>query len=121
MARLAVVVAIALTLGCVVLPKGEVDLAYANARAERAVAPENVVLTTELAPYRHVILGDLRVRLEQITVFGRIPTRADVDNELRERAGALGAHAVVLVRYSQVGMGASWHEIEGRGRAIRYY
>jgi uncharacterized protein YbjQ (UPF0145 family) len=120
MSRVAVAV-IALTCGCVVLPKGRVDLEYANARAEHAVATENVVLTSDVAPYRHVILGDLAVRVEQITAFGRIPTRADVDAELRKRAAALGAHAVVLVRYSHVGVGASWHEIEGKGRAIRYY
>ena len=57
----------------------------------------------------------------QITIFGKVPTRADVDYDLQKRAMELDADAVVNVRYGEQGAGlVSWSQISGEGQAIRY-
>lgn len=57
----------------------------------------------------------------QITVFGKVPTNADLDQELRKRAAELDGDAVINVRYGQQGVGlVSWSQISGEGQAIRY-
>ena len=66
-------------------------------------------------------LADIEVHARQITVFGAIPTRNEIKRRMGYEAAALGADAVLLVRFGQPGMGPfSWNELEGRGRAIRY-
>lgn len=57
----------------------------------------------------------------QITIFGHVPTNADVDEHLRQRAAELNADAIINVRYGASGVGAvSWSQISGTGQAIKY-
>lgn len=70
-------------------------------------------------PYR--VLEDMTATARQITVFGKVPTNADVDADLRKRAAELNADAVINVRYGQQGVGmVSWSQISGTGQAIKY-
>jgi hypothetical protein len=85
-------------------------------------APADITLSendiTE-RPYRS--LGDIKVTVHKATIFDHDPTRAGVDDALRERAAELGADAVVLVRYGTVGIGAlSWGQMDGNGRAVAF-
>ena len=69
----------------------------------------------------HVVLENMTATARQITIFGRVPTNADVDNDLRERAAQLDADAIINVRYGKQGMGlVSYSQISGEGQAIRY-
>ncbi len=69
----------------------------------------------------HVVLENMTATARQITIFGKIPTNADVDNDLRQRAAELDADAVINVRYGKQGMGlVSMSQISGEGQAIRY-
>ena len=69
----------------------------------------------------HVVLENMTATARQITIFGKVPTNADVDNDLRQRAAELDADAIVNVRYGKQGAGlVSWSQISGEGQAIRY-
>lgn len=70
-------------------------------------------------PYK--VLGELEVVVNKTTIFNADPTREMVQEKLREEASALGADAVILVRYGTLGVSPfSWGSLEGRGRAIAY-
>lgn len=70
-------------------------------------------------PYRS--LGEITVNVKKTTVFNADPTREQVNEKLKEQAAALGADAVILVRYGEVRVAAlSWGSLEGRGRAIKF-
>ncbi len=59
--------------------------------------------------------------MRQRGAFGDPPTRAYAEQAMREQAGRMGAHAVILVAYGQIG--SSWWsyvELRGHGRAIRF-
>ena len=67
------------------------------------------------------VLEDMTATARQWTIFGRKPTRADVDADLARRAAELNADAVVNVHYGEQGTGAiSWSQISGTGQAIEY-
>ena len=69
----------------------------------------------------HVVLENMTATARQITIFGKVPTNADVDDDLRKRAAELDADAVINVRYGKQGVGVvSWSQISGEGQAIRY-
>jgi hypothetical protein len=55
------------------------------------------------------------------TVFHPDPTPAHVDEKLREQAAALGADAVILVKYGKVGISwVSYGSLDGSGRAVKW-
>jgi hypothetical protein len=85
-------------------------------------APDQVVVTegdiTD-RPYRS--LGDIDVTVKKWTIFDADPTREQVAKALKEKAAAMGADAVVLVRYGTVGIGfTSWGQMDGQGRAVAF-
>jgi hypothetical protein len=70
-------------------------------------------------PYRS--LGDIDVTVKKWTIFDTDPTREQVAAALKEKAAAMGADAVVLVRYGTVGIGfTSWGQMDGQGRAVAF-
>lgn len=80
-----------------------------------------IPVTTSGTSRPHVVLENMTATARQITIFGKVPTNADVDSDLRKRAAELDADAVVNVRYGQQGVGlVSWSQISGEGQAIRY-
>lgn len=84
-------------------------------------APAIIPISTEGTSRPHVVLENMTATARQITVFGKVPTNADVDSDLRKRAAELGADAIVNVRYGKQGVGViSWSQISGEGQAIRY-
>ena len=97
------------------------DLQHANGRAARQTggAPDRLAKTDVDQPYD--VLGDLEVAVRQRGAFGDPPTRAYAEQAMREQAGRMGAHAVIMVAYGQIG--SSWWsyvELRGHGRAIRF-
>jgi hypothetical protein len=87
-----------------------------------AKPPDQVILTEgdiTNRPYRS--LGDIDVTVKKWTIFDADPTREQVANALKEKAAAMGADAVVLVRYGSVGIGfMSWGQMDGQGRAVAF-
>jgi hypothetical protein len=98
-----------------------VDLRYADGRASHQTDPARIaVVETDIdAPYD--VLGDLDVILRQRGAFGDLPTRELAVQVLREQAARIGAHAVVLTAFGQMGASIwSYHELRGHGRAVRF-
>lgn len=98
-------------------------LAVADGPAIAGPAQDQVVLLTEndITDRPYQVLQDLEVTVRKQTLFSPEPTREKVAEKLRRKAAALGADAVILVRYGTVGLGIiGWGELEGRGRAIKF-
>ena len=97
------------------------DLQHANGRAARQTSPAHIALFTTDVDQPYDVLGDLEVAVRQTSALGDLPTRADAEQAMREQAGRMGAHAVILVAYGEIG--SSWWsyvELRGHGRAIRF-
>lgn len=92
------------------------------ADTSRPAKPEaSIPVSTTGTTRPHVVLEDMTATARQWTVFGRVPTEADVEADLRKRAAELRADAVVNVRFGKQGAGAiSWSQISGTGQAIRF-
>lgn len=75
--------------------------------------------STDITERKYRSLGDITVTLSKWTIFSADPTRAEIDDKLEAKAAALGADAVILVRYGSVGMSAfSYGQLKGSGRAV---
>ena len=98
-----------------------VDLQYANVRVPQQTAPERVLVFTTDVDQPYDVLGDLEVTVRQQGAFGEMPTKDIATRALREQAGRIGAHALVLVDFGSLGMSWwSYNELRGHGRAIRF-
>lgn len=108
--------------GCATYSYGSVTGAQLGAAAARAptAAASIAIQEGDLArPYDS--LGDIDVTVNKTTILNKDPTRADIDAALREKAAALGADAVIFVRYGTVGISPlSWGSLDGKGRAVAY-
>lgn len=110
--------------GCGTRASSSVELAptagAVESRPQKALT--DIVITTEDItdrPYR--VIGDIEVTVSKNTIFDSDPTPAKADQELRAEAAQLGADAVILVRYGDVGISLfSWGVLEARGRAVAY-
>lgn len=104
------------------IAEGPRNVGTVAARPGGASRPVGVIPVTTAGTTRpHVVLENMTATARQITIFGKIPTNADVDNDLRKRAAELDADAVINVRYGKQGVGVvSWSQISGEGQAIRY-
>ncbi|MGV0958522.1 MAG: hypothetical protein ACOYB1_01705 [Limnohabitans sp.] len=85
--------------------------------------PINQIFLTDqdVLAKKYIAVGDIKATVNKTTVFHPSPTREMVNEELRKQAHALGADAVILIRYGEVGVSfMSWGSLEGKGRAIKY-
>jgi hypothetical protein len=106
---------------CAVEVSHDVDLQHANARSSFQTAPEAVLVLESDVDQPYDVLGDLEVVLRQRGSLGELPTRAQAIDALRQQAGLIGAHAVILVAFGEVGMSWwSYNELHGHGRAVRF-
>lgn len=94
----------------------------AAAASAPRLSPAQVAITDQdIVDRRYAALGDITVRVNKTTIFHPSPTPELVNDRLREKAAAMGADAVVLVRYGDVGISMmSWGTLEGKGRAIKF-
>lgn len=109
--------------GCATWSTGSVE--QTDQQAGIATKPTNaakIILTEgDIGNRKHVSLGDITVTVNKTTVFHADPTREHVNEKLKEKAAALGADAVIFVRYGGGGVGLlSWGSLEGKGRAIKF-
>lgn len=85
-------------------------------------SPESILLMEgDLTDRPYETVADIEVTVNKSTIFDPDPTRAAVDQKLREEAAKLGADAVILVRYGTVGVSLlSWGSLDGQGRAVTF-
>lgn len=115
------------TTGCATWTTSNVDSKSVDANIA-VVAPSTktslsaiTVTDTDIVDRKYQSLGDITVNVNKTTLFHPNPTQALVNDKLREKAFELGADAVILVRYGDLGIGLlSWGSMEGKGRAVRY-
>lgn len=124
--RLTILLAAWALTGCATDPAriadGPRNVGTIAARPGGANRPAGAIPVTTAGTTRpHVVLENMTATARQITIFGKVPTNADVDSDLSKRAAELDADAVINVRYGKQGVGVvSWSQISGEGQAIRY-
>lgn len=84
--------------------------------------PAHIIVTErDITDKRYDVLGDIDLSVNKTTILNQDPTKQSIDAALRERAAALGADAVILVRYGTVGISFwSWGTLDGKGRAVAF-
>ncbi len=118
--RCAAIACLALLAGCATWSTGSVDRKEYAGQVSRT-DPAKITVSESDSSRKYVSLGDITVTVNKTTVFNVDPTRAMVNDKLKEKAAELGADAVILVRYGEGGMSLlSWGSLEGKGRAIKY-
>ena len=123
--RKTVILALSMVLlsGCATWSTGSVKRSDEQAAmATKPTAPTQITLTeSDITDREYVAIGDITVTVNKTTVFHPDPTREQVNEKLKEKAAALGADAVIFVRYGRGGISPlSWGSLEGKGRAIRF-
>jgi hypothetical protein len=116
-------IAVVLLSGCATWSTGSVDRSDTQAAiATRPTDPATLALTEgDITDRTYVSLGDITVTVNKTTVFHPDPTRAQVNQKLKEEAAELGADAVIFVRYGGRGISPlSWGSLEGKGRAVKF-
>jgi hypothetical protein len=98
-----------------------VDLQHANARVPYQTDPRYVLVFASDVDQPYDVLSDLQITMRQRSTLGQVPTRDQAVRALQERAGKLGAHALIMVSFGNQGMSMwSYNELQGHGRAIRF-
>jgi hypothetical protein len=99
----------------------DVDLQHANARAALQTYPSSIAVFAGDVEQPYDVLADLEVTVRQRSSFGEMPTPDHVMRALQMQAGKIGAHAIILVAFGELGASLwTWHELRGHGRAIRF-
>ena len=107
--------------GCATWSYSTVEGGQGQAAVAKPTNKASIQVMESDASRKYTSLGDITVTVNKTTVFHPTPTRALVDEALKEKAAELGADAVVLVRYGTPGISAlSWGSLEGKGRAVKY-
>jgi len=92
-----------------------------NIPAEEAPASASAtVLISEdaLAGRKYKELGPVEVSVKKLTLFHKDPTREQANEALQARARALGADAVINVKYEN-GIGlTTWGYVDAKGTAV---
>lgn len=91
-------------------------------KTTEAKDPSSILVTEEdITDRKYTILGDIEVTVRKTTIFNKDPTPEMVEDKLRLKAAEIGADAVILVRYGDVGVSLiSWGALNGKGRAITF-
>ena len=121
--HLAIAAAALLLSGCATWSTGTVHQSQQQRAHGTAAAtdPAHVQLTQGDLKRGYISLGDITVHVNKTTVFNKAPTREQVNQKLKERAAKMGADAVVMVRYGEVGVSVmTWGSLEGKGRAVKF-
>ncbi len=86
------------------------DSEIATESAKAVKSPDSILVTKEdISNKKYKILGDISVTVRKTTIFHKDPTPVLVDEKLKVKAAELGADAVILVRYGEVGISLmSW-------------
>jgi len=87
----------------------------------KATEPKNVILTREdITDRAYKAIADIKVVVRRLFLPDPDPTQAEADL-IQTTAAALGADAVVLVRYGSSGITlTTWGTLESQGRAVYF-
>ncbi|MGZ0189847.1 MAG: hypothetical protein ACKVH1_18125 [Alphaproteobacteria bacterium] len=126
---LAIAASMLLLSGCATYSHSDVKPQGAAASSSGATAskpaptnPAEIIVTEgDITDRKYEVLADITATVNKTTIFHPDPTPKLVEEKLRAEAAKLGADAVVLVRYGDVGVSVlSWGSIDGKSRAVRF-
>ncbi len=88
----------------------------------KSVTLSNIVVTEDdIINRKYIVLGDIEATVRKTTIFNEDPTKAQVNEKLKQEAAALGADAVIMIRYGELGIShCSYGSLNGKGRAVAY-
>lgn len=109
--------------GCSTWSSSSIDAP--NGGSIKTYTPRNisevVITQNDFKDRPYEVLGDITATVNKTTVFNANPTKEMVNKKLQEKAASIGADAVILVRYGELGASLwSWGSLEGKGRAIKF-
>lgn len=80
----------------------------------------NVLITEKSIPQnQYTLISPLEVSVKKLTVFDKDPTKEMANQELKKSAKAIGADAVINVRYkSGVGF-TTWGYVDAKGNGVK--
>ena len=86
----------------------------------RKTKAENVqIYEKDITDRKYKVIADISATVRKTTVFNSNPTKEHVNEKLKYKAAELGADAVIMVRYGDLGASpVSWGSLNGKGRAI---
>tara|TARA_E500000318_G_scaffold48455_1_gene45592 strand:- start:206 stop:607 length:402 start_codon:yes stop_codon:yes gene_type:complete len=84
--------------------------------------PSDILVTSgDITDRPYEVVGGIDVQVSKTTIFHPDPTRQLVDEALQRRAAALGADAVINVKYSDVHISfISWGSMDGKGQVVKF-
>jgi uncharacterized protein YbjQ (UPF0145 family) len=99
-----------------------VAAAAAVPAAPRGPTPEALIVLTEedVAGRAYERLGDVNATARQTSLFPKKSARATMDEQLRSKAAALGADAVILIKYEAYSPLLSKKGASATGVAVKY-
>jgi hypothetical protein len=79
-----------------------------------------ILLAEDNLPGRdYAVIGPVEVSVKKLTVFHKNPTRKQANEALIEKARALGANAVINIKYTS-GIGfTTWGYMDAKGTAVK--
>lgn len=96
--------------------------AAAASAAPRGPTPEALIVLTQedLAGRTYDRLGEVQAEARQTSLFPKKPARVVMDEQLRAKAAALGADAVILIKYESYSPLLSKKGASAAGIAVKY-
>lgn len=90
--------------------------------AKKTVSSDKVsIIESDITDRKYQVLGDVEATVNKTTAFNKSPTKDQVNAKLQQEAAKIGADAVIMVRYGDLGPSFfSWGSLNGKGRAIAY-
>lgn len=79
---------------------------------------EPALISTE-PDFYYKVIGEIEESLEASTIFHETPTVVKINQHLRKKAIALGADAVINVRYERGMSWTSWRRLTASGTAVK--
>lgn len=96
------------------------SLAAGPATGQQAKSPEAVILLAGDAGQSYATLGALSVETHQTSLFPKISPQQQLETELRKQAAALGADAVIHVKYEFSNAATSKKGNKALGVAVKF-
>lgn len=90
--------------------------------AQVAAASMSVVIAEDALPNRkYAEIGPIEVRVKRLTFFHKDPTTEQANSALTEKAMAIGADAVVNIKYERNGISfTNWGYLDARGYGVKF-
>lgn len=96
-----------------------VDSNIDTPQAPPTASTANVLITEGIPSVKYREIGPVEVSVKKLTIFHKDPTREQANEALTEKARAIGADAVIKVKYeSGIGL-MTWGYMDAKGTGVK--